>query len=121
MKYSIAAAVAVLAIGIGTSADSQPRPEAPSAPAPQVEPYGGCDEAYLYPETAGAKMCEVPHTAAWMTTPCEQEDSTNCYWDAQSFGNNAGHSFYSITVGDEECTIFWEPRYHKKWGSCGRM
>lgn len=33
-------------------------------------------------------------TAYWMRTPCEYEDSVNCYWDAGSQGNKKGHSFY---------------------------
>lgn len=30
----------------------------------------------------------------WMTRPCAEEDSVNCYWDAQTMGNGRGHSFY---------------------------
>jgi hypothetical protein len=25
----------------------------------KLEPYGGCDEAYLYPDTAGARWCQL--------------------------------------------------------------
>lgn len=33
-----------------------------------------------------------------LTTPCQYEDSNNCYWDAQSNGNGQGSSF--ITIND---------------------
>jgi hypothetical protein len=28
--------------------------------------------------------------------PCEQEDSSNCYWDAQTRGNGHGRSFVDV-------------------------
>lgn len=28
--------------------------------------------------------------------PCEYEDTSNCYWDAQNMGNGVGTSFYNI-------------------------
>lgn len=28
--------------------------------------------------------------------PCQMEDSQNCYWDAGTSGNGAGHSFIDI-------------------------
>lgn len=31
--------------------------------------------------------------------PCEYEDTANCYWDAQTFGNGIGTSF--INIGPE--------------------
>lgn len=34
----------------------------------------------------------------FMRVPCAQEDGRNCYWDAGSQGNGAGHSFFSIPV-----------------------
>lgn len=30
------------------------------------------------------------------TTPCQYEDSTNCYWNAQTMGNGQGQSFYDV-------------------------
>lgn len=32
--------------------------------------------------------------------PCPTEDSTNCYWDAQTMGNGEGHDFVIIEQGD---------------------
>lgn len=29
--------------------------------------------------------------------PCEQEDSSACYWNAQTMGNGQGHSFIAVT------------------------
>ena len=31
----------------------------------------------------------------WMTRPCAEEDSANCYWDAHTRGNLHGRSFYA--------------------------
>jgi hypothetical protein len=31
-----------------------------------------------------------------LTTPCPTEDSTNCYWDAQTQGNGRGTSSLRI-------------------------
>jgi hypothetical protein len=33
---------------------------------------------------------------AIVLTPCEQEDSANCYWDAGTSGNGVGTSFVDI-------------------------
>lgn len=32
--------------------------------------------------------------------PCEYEDSTMCYWDAQHRGNHRGESFVNLGFGD---------------------
>lgn len=32
--------------------------------------------------------------------PCPTEDSTGCYWDAQSQGNHLGTSFVSLLLPD---------------------
>jgi len=34
--------------------------------------------------------------ALYRLRPCKQEDSRNCYWDAEFRGNGAGHSFADI-------------------------
>ncbi len=45
----------------------------------------------------------------WMTTPCEVEDASDCYWDASSMGNKVGHSFYAVRVGGGQvCIRFWD-------------
>ena len=36
--------------------------------------------------------------AVALSTPCPAEDSTDCYWNAQTRGNGHGHSF--IVFGD---------------------
>jgi len=56
-------------------------------------------------------------TPKWMTTPCEYEDSPNCYWD----GGN--HSFYSVLIRTPKghtkmCTIYMKDRYAKKHNHC---
>lgn len=44
---------------------------------------------------AGATTTHSPlPLPKWMTTPCAQEDSYNCFWDAGSRGNHAGYSFF---------------------------
>ena len=52
------------------------------------------------------------------TTPCPDEDSVNCYWDASTAGNGVGHSFYSVRVGHRVCTIYWNRKYNRSHGYC---
>ena len=76
-------------------------------------PYGGCDEAWRYPASAGAQDCR---DAGWTVTrrilvgphghvrwtnyrPCRTEDSLNCIWRANRQGNRLGRSFYVNRVG----------------------
>ena len=54
----------------------------------------------------------------WMTTPCAYEDSSNCFWDAGAAGDQHGHSFYSIRVGDQDCIVFWDNRYARRHNHC---
>lgn len=70
--------------------------------------------------TASEARGAVKHdpVPVWMTTPCAQEDSSNCYWDAGAAGDHRGHSFYSIRVGDRDCLIYWEDRYAKHHNRC---
>jgi hypothetical protein len=55
-------------------------------------------------------------TAKWMRTPCEYEDSVNCYWDAGTMGNKKGHSFYvRYLPGKAHMTcVFYTQRYYAK-------
>jgi hypothetical protein len=53
-----------------------------------------------------------------VTTPCAQEDSINCFWDAGNAGNGVGHSFYSVRVGNKMCTIYTDRAYNRRMGSC---
>lgn len=43
----------VVALGVALST-----PSSVDSIKQQLEPYGGCDEAYLYPDTEGARLCE---------------------------------------------------------------
>lgn len=45
--------------------------------------------------TISALLAASPYLAAFVT-PCQYEDSTNCYWDADQFGNQTGSSFVDI-------------------------
>jgi hypothetical protein len=54
----------------------------------------------------------------WSQTPCEYEDSTNCFWDAGEQGNSKGHSFFAIKVGDSTCLAFWDDRYARHHNRC---
>jgi hypothetical protein len=44
---------------------------------------------------------------AVLTTPCAEEDSTNCLWDAETRGNGEGRSFlvFRLTDGGPDYTI----------------
>lgn len=65
-----------------------------------------------------------------VTTPCADEDSINCYWDAHLQGNGYGHSFYSVRVGGltptghrirRDCIIYWDRSYNATYGQCYRV
>lgn len=43
---------------------------------------------------AGANTAHRPGLPVWMKTPCQSEDSVNCYWNARQMGNGEGLSFY---------------------------
>lgn len=53
-----------------------------------------------------------------VTTPCIQEDSINCFWNAGKAGNGRGHSFVSVRVGDTDCVIYTERKYNREHGDC---
>ena len=44
--------------------------------------------------TAYADGTDCP--APVVLTPCQYEDSTTCYWDAQRMGNGTGQSFIDV-------------------------
>ena len=79
--------------------------------------------AVVMPITGAAAAGDMP-TPKWMSTPCEYEDSPNCYWNAEVAGNGDGHSFYSITAWNAkhtrllQCTIYAQTRYGKKHNTC---
>lgn len=50
----------------------------------ELEPYGGCDEAYLYPDTEGGRMCgwrPVDTGLADALAEGEQPDATTRHWE----------------------------------------
>lgn len=55
----------------------------------------------------------------WMTSPCQYEDSRNCFWNAGEVGNHQGHSFYSVRINaGMECTVYWNNKYARKHNFC---
>lgn len=40
--------------------------------------------------------------------PCQNEDDTNCYWDAQQHGNGQGKSFFAIRKDDGEDDVIYQ-------------
>lgn len=62
-----------------------------------LEEYGdGCKS---YDDAPNWIVCPTEAYSADMAIRvaiCEQEDSRNCYWDAQRFGNGQGTSFINI-------------------------
>lgn len=79
-----------------------------------AQPYGGCDEAWQAPHSAGAGWCQA---RGWTVRPnfvlnrynvvkanrlpaCKNEDSIGCYWNATYRGNNRGSSFIVSKKGE---------------------
>ena len=59
-----------------------------------------CATVLLRPATVDAATTQSIRKAPmsvpkWMTRPCAQEDSVNCYWDARTRGTGHGRSFYA--------------------------
>lgn len=67
--------------------------------------------------SAGAAAAEAP-SPRWLTTPCQLEDSVNCFWDAGESGNGSGHSFFAVRVRDEVCVLYGEDRYARRHNHC---
>ena len=98
MKTIVALTVGIVA-GAGvalTSVEVNHHHDAPKPVAAQVAP-----EALTF----GAPP------AYWQTHLCAEEDSVNCYWDAQREGNGVGHSFYTIQFGDQICTAYVDDEF----------
>lgn len=113
------AATALALLWIGT---------APSTAAAGQQPYGGCDEAWQAPHSAGADDCRAlgwtvrpgvvlnPHGVLryWNLGACTYEDGSGsgrtCGWLGQRDGNKRGMSFY--VTGPEDARrghYFWAP------------
>jgi hypothetical protein len=57
-----------------------------------------------------------------MRTPCVEEDSVNCYWNAREQGDGRGHSFYNRRLpGSGKVCLFYVNRdYARKHDHCSR-
>lgn len=57
----------------------------------------------------------------WTNTPCEYEDSVNCYWDAGSMGNGSGHSFIVRQVPGKAhmvCVFYTQRKFARHHDYC---
>ena len=78
------------------------------------QPYGGCDEAWQAPKSAGAKHCR---THGWLVRPrvvvgpkgwvhhnrlpaCTSEDMIGCWWNGRLMGDGKGRSVVSVPTKD---------------------
>jgi hypothetical protein len=105
------------------SVDQSPTPpDYEFTPGEWVEPYGGCDEAWMAPNSIGAEECRDhgwvvhdrfvldPNTnPAYINLPdCDTEDGGGlCYWDADGRGNESGQSFIIEGQRDGKHRIWW--------------
>lgn len=73
-------------------------------------------------ETYGPNHTQPMAVPKWMTRPCAEEDSVNCYWDAQAMGNGHGHSFYIRRMPGDitglTCIVYVKPRDARRWDHC---
>lgn len=62
----------------------------------------------------------VLHTGVehMVLTPCAEEDTRNCYWNARRQGNGHGHSHYNVRVGHLTCVVYWDRAYNRRHGYC---
>lgn len=61
----------------------------------------------------------APATPVWMTRPCAEEDSVNCYWNAHQQGNGVGHSFFTRKISAHEvCRFYSNSRFAKHNDEC---
>lgn len=82
----------------------------------QVKQVGICD----LDSNGDANNCRT-NVPRWLITPCAQEDSNNCYWDAGKAGNGRGHSFYAVAFPGSKgitCVMYWQPKYAKHHNYC---
>ena len=66
---------------------------------------------------AGAAAAEAP-SPWWLSRPCPNEDSVNCYWDAETAGDGEGHSFFAVRVRGEVCMLHVERAYARRHNQC---
>ena len=63
--------------------------------------------------TSGAKGADFnpPPRPGWMKVPCAEEDSVNCYWNANEQGNGHGASFFARKLPHQNrvCIFYVKP------------
>lgn len=97
LLFLIGVLVGVLALAAYVNMHSPGTLPYSNVSADQREPYGGCDEAYLYPGTEGAEWCATHRPAPERIPACltdEGDQPGPCVWDARHMGNGEGHSFF---------------------------
>lgn len=87
-----------------------------------------CAVIALAAPAVSAETTAPPARTHWMRTPCAQEDSLDCQWNAGTSGNGAGHSFYRVkravvnahgrTVGRVVCVYYVTHADARKWDAC---
>jgi hypothetical protein len=73
---------------------SIPAPPLPSSPNPSSPALNGPSGSVSGP--VATPTPPVPSSPVYSLPACAEEDSTNCYWDAQSRGNGKGTSFVNL-------------------------
>lgn len=91
------------------------------SPAAAHQPYGGCDEAWQAPRSAGADHCRdhgwtvrprvVISPRGWVRAirlpQCRAEDDFRpCYWDASARGNGEGRSYVVVGTWQRHRVIY---------------
>jgi hypothetical protein len=61
-----------------------------------------------------------PHLPYWMSRPCAEEGSDNCYWNAHESGNGYGWSYFvrrmpELSHGHHVACIFYSRHPHSDY------
>ena len=108
LGLSVLVAVIAIVLTMAGAIGSHAASASASAPAVKLQ---GCGQMFNLPACASETGAVSSLLPAWLTTPCAEEDSTDCYWDAQSAGNGEGESFYAISLRrGSVCVIYWHDR-----------
>jgi hypothetical protein len=97
MKFTIRIALALMGTLLGVAMLVTPaHARAVQLGEPKVERVH--HDPVLYVEHVQRRWyyVELADGSSWMFTPCRQEDSRNCWWNAQTRGNGEGTSFVNI-------------------------
>ena len=87
----LAAGLTLAALGTVLAATD----EAPSTPHP-LTAFTGSTLTDSTPGTFGVYRVTLDDGSTHDLPGCEDEDSTNCFWDAGERGNGIGHSFADV-------------------------